>query len=259
MNQDVHPIHIERKQHHKITWLLQLISLCLIVVWLINPISSNIYELAVLTFIWLVTTLLLYGKVFFNAYRRLPMLGMLVWPFVLLLLSMAGHSVFGLSYIMYFFIFGIGQFYLIVRDKKTCYVICLVALLYCIIIAVNTLMVYTVYPSISRVLARSDVEEIYMLGGGAYITPFIGGYGYIYGLVFIIVGLLSWLKNDNKTLRLLGLALLLLFTLVILRAQYFIALMLFFLAIALFIILDSISYMHVYCYCSSVASFGKSS
>lgn len=49
-------------------WLIQLILGCCIVVWLINPISENIYVLAALVFAWIIITFLIYWTEFFETY-----------------------------------------------------------------------------------------------------------------------------------------------------------------------------------------------
>ena len=123
---EIVPIGKYKNKQKGILWLLQLVSLCLIVIWLINPVSSQIYMLAIYVTVWFAATIINYGAVFLRMYQKSPMITMFAWLLILFLYSLANHSEFSLSFIMYLICFGIGSFYLQVRDKKTSIVVFIV-------------------------------------------------------------------------------------------------------------------------------------
>ncbi len=214
-------------------WIMQLVSVCMICLWLVNPTSYNIYELMGLTILWLIFTIILYRTKFFTLYNRIAMMKMFIWPSLLFFFVLFDHCEYSLTYLMYLFVFGIGLFYYEVEDRKSSFVVVGLVTVYFVIISINTLVAYSIRPNISRLLAYGDPEMIIKQGGGSFLTPFIGGYGFIYGLVFFITYLYNFGRGINWKYRLVWIVVCILFCVVLLRSQYFIAILLLIISFAL--------------------------
>lgn len=218
----------ERKSRFTLLWLLQLCLTCGIVCWLINPVSENIYVLAMMTITWLVIA----G---FRNYEALSIIFLkrwyvwaYLWILVLFLYSCVGHVDFSLSYIMYAFCFGIGAYYIVCEDTKAATIITCVSIGYLLIISVSTLQAYEFVPGLSRILANGDINVVIERGGGAFITPFIAGYGGIYGLAVLSVVLMfcGSKKCLPRILRLFLITISIFWIFVVIRAEYLVAVML---------------------------------
>ena len=212
-------------------WIIQLISACSIVVWLLNPASKNIIELTVLAGVWLLITAIKYGKVLLGIFSNINMLKPFLFILVLLLYRIVGHAEMSLSYMVYFVCMIIGLVYISNNDKTSLLIISIVALAYLLIITISTLMAYQVKPGISRVLAYGDPEMIKYYGGASYVTPFIAGYAGIYVLNYIIPALDYGRRQSRSLYKALFICLSILYSVLVIRSQYFIAIMIWLISI----------------------------
>lgn len=215
----------ERHQN-SLLWYVQLLLCSGIVLWLLNPISEDIYILAGIVISWIIITTLMYGKLFFRIFLKKRNMYLFLWPIILVLYDFAGHASFSVSYIMYMFVFEIGVFYLIVGDKKTAKYITAISLVYLTVVSINTIAVYQTKPNISRILAYGDPEKIAYYGGTEYLTPFVAGYDIVYGVVFLLVGLMFLQKSQKNISRVIYIVLLGIYIFLVIKAQYFIAIVL---------------------------------
>ncbi len=240
MNENNHYyLNHNHKKTYGVMWFIQLIFACCIVCWLLNPISSNITLLTAFTVGWISVTILMYKNDFMNIYSSGEALKMYIWPIILLFYGLAGHATFSFSYVLYIIIFCIGVFYLIIRDRKSCLIISFLSIVYVSIISVRTLILYQIKPNISRILAYGDPETIAKYGGEKYLSPFIAGYDTVYGTVFLFFVFIALLSN-NKTLtkqhKVFVLPATIIFSFLILRAQYFTALLMWIVSICIVLV-----------------------
>ena len=98
------PLTVYKNHQRGFLWLIQLILCSCIVIWLINPVSENIYLLLIFTVAWVVVTTLMYGSLYIRIFLNVKTLPIFLWPVVLCLYSIVGHASFSLSYIMYLFV-----------------------------------------------------------------------------------------------------------------------------------------------------------
>lgn len=213
-------------RQHGILWIVQTILACCIVICLLNPIFKDIYILAFLVVLWFVVTWIKYTDVMFKLFSNVNVLKPLAFFLVLFLYWLVGHADMPLSYIVFYICMLIALFYIEVRDNKDLLFITLVSLAYITIISVSTLSVYSIKPGISRVLAYGDPELVKMYGGEMYVTPFIAGYDGIYLIVFILPALNYARKKATSWRRLIIITLFILYSVVLLLSQYFIAIIL---------------------------------
>lgn len=240
MNENTHYyLNHNHKKTYGVMWFIQLIFACCIVCWLLNPISSNITLLTAFTVGWISVTILMYKNDFMNIYSSGEALKMYIWPIILLFYGLAGHATFSFSYVLYIIIFCIGVFYLIIRDRKSCLIISFLSIVYVSIISVRTLILYQIKPNISRILAYGDPEKIAKYGGEKYLSPFIADYDTVYGTVFLFFVFIALLSN-NKTLtkqhKVFVLPATIIFSFLILRAQYFTALLMWIVSICIVLV-----------------------
>lgn len=197
------------------------------VIWLINPISSNIYALGGCILAWYIIATVIDSRTILYLLFSRKTAWIWVWPLVMTLYSLFGHMEFSLSYFVYILIGFIAPYY-ILTDKEFCLrIITLVGIGYCIIICIMSNIVYKVYPSISRVLSYGSDDMINSQWGLSYKTPFIAAYKNIYILIFLVLIIMGGLKHVKiKRVRVILVLIGLLFVYTIIKAQFTIALML---------------------------------
>ena len=209
-------------------WLTQVCLACGIVGWLINPVSENIYVLAMMMIIWMGIAYLRGARSLSIVFLKKWYAWVYLWILIMFLYSCVGHTTFSLSYVMYLFCFGVGAYYIVNNDIRAAKVISVFCIVYFLIMAVVTLKAYSVVPGLSRILANGDKAVVIERGGGDFITPFVAGYGAIYGFAELaIVMLFSVFKNvNNRFLKtiLLGGAVFLIY--VVVKAEYLVAVIL---------------------------------
>lgn len=203
-------------------WLVQLFFALGIAIWLINPISKNVFLLMGMTLGWLVVTFIRSSGYLSYIFLNKKYSKVYIWIAVLFVYSLVGHTDFPLTYIMYTFCFGIGLYYILTNDKRAAWCISCTCIVYYLAICAKTLQAYIVRPGISRVLASGDPELIILRGGEAYLTPFIAGYDAIYGMVILasLFFYLFFLKNDNRLIKFAAFILAVLFSFVVLKSEY---------------------------------------
>lgn len=209
-------------------WLIQVCLACGIVGWLINPVSENIYVLAMMMIIWMGIAYLRGSRSLSIVFLKKWYAWVYLWILIMFLYSCVGHTTFSLSYVMYLFCFGVGAYYIVNNDIRAAKVISVFCIVYFLIMAVVTLNAYSVVPGLSRILANGDKAVVIERGGGDFITPFVAGYGAIYGYAELaIVMLFAVFKNvNNRFLKtiLLGGAVFLIY--VVVKAEYLFAVLL---------------------------------
>ena len=224
------------------SWLeiCHVIVACIICLWLLNPTSANPKELIPYMILWLGLILVDYGaSEFLSIIQRKSFLIMWLWIIVMLFYYCFNHMDFALSYILYAFVFIIGFVYLKEDSRCAALLISGVTLMYYAVIAVNTLIAYQTVPAISRILADGNIDNIVARGGGNYITPFIGSFAYVYSLVLLIPMILVMAKNhSDKKKKLFYFALTFLFSYLVIKSQFMIAVLILFMLIAYLLIME---------------------
>ena len=89
-------------------WLTQVCLACGIVGWLINPVSENIYVLAMMMIIWMGIAYLRGARSLSIVFLKKWYAWVYLWILIMFLYSCVGHTTFSLSYVMYLFCFGVG-------------------------------------------------------------------------------------------------------------------------------------------------------
>lgn len=219
-----------RKQ--SILSIINLVACLYCVLWMINPVSNNIYTIGVAVLVWLLSAFLLNGKTLYNIMLNRKSFLIWLWPLVMAFYSLAGHMNFSFAYFIYIFIGFMIPFYVFDRNEFACRMIAIIGIGYSILISIITLYAYRTFPAISRVLSYGSDDLISAQGGLMYKTPFVAGYKNIYMLIFLVVAIGAVYKQINsKPLKALCGVLCLLFIINIIFGQFSIALIILFVGI----------------------------
>lgn len=197
------------------------------VIWLINPISSNIYALGICLLMWYSIAFIMNSKTIGKLLFGTKSIYIWIWPLVMLIYSSFDHMKFSLSYFIYILIGFIVPYYILTGKKWCARYISVIGIGYCIVICIMSNLAYRVYPSISRILSYGSEDMIRAQGGLAYRTSFVAGYRNIYLLIFLVLAIMGVLKFvEKRAVYLILLLIGLLFLYTIVKAQFTIAVML---------------------------------
>ena len=90
------------------------------VLWMINPVSQNIYALGLAVLVWLISAFLLNGKtLYYLIMVNRKSFIIWLWPLVMAVYSLAGHMNFSLSYFVYIFIGFMIPFYIFDKNENS--------------------------------------------------------------------------------------------------------------------------------------------
>ncbi|CAI3259716.1 hypothetical protein CIRMBP1286_00418 [Enterococcus cecorum] len=210
------------------------------VIWMINPIHSNINAITIAIAIWILSAICIRGRVFYRLFFSKSSVAIWLWPLVMIFYSIWGHMEFSFSYFIYMIIGFMIPFYLLDNNYFACKVVAVAGIGYCLIISVVSIGVYSVYPNISRVLSYGSSEMIQAQGLLAYKTPFIADYRNIYILIFLILALMEVFRQaDRFRFRILLIGLMAIFTLNLILGQFSISYVLMLLGIAGFFVVNT--------------------
>lgn len=123
-------------------------------------------------------------------------------------------------------IFG---YYIKYEKKETIKKLLYISTITIIIISIHTITILIKYPTLSRVLSTENPE----LSQDYINVKYVGGYGFIYGLVFIIISLFGMLKYATPKMKIVIIVTLIILGLTLLYAQFSIAILLTILGIIL--------------------------
>ena len=191
------------------------------VLLVLNPLAygkfNPIWTMGV-SIIWIVFALIANWNAFAKAITDKVVVASLVFPIVMLINSVFREDiVFEKRCILDVVCILIGRYYYFSRDYKKSTFLVNIMMAYLMIISIVTVFQLRTNSNIARLMA-SDLTA-------SYATPFTGGYGSVYCLVFLLIALfgvvvLRWEKRKNITRFI---PLLAAYAFFILRAQYVMA------------------------------------
>lgn len=226
-------------RRQNILTIISIVACAYSVVWMINPIHSNIYAITIAIAIWILSAICIRGRVLYRLFFSKSSVVIWLWPLVMIFYSMLGHMEFSFSYFIYMIIGFMIPFYLLDNNYFACKVIAAVGIGYCLIISVVSIGVYSAYPNISRVLSYGSSEMIQAQGLLAYKTPFIADYRNVYILIFLILALMEVFRQvDRFRVRIFVLALIAIFTVNLILGQFSISYVVMLMGIAGFFVVN---------------------
>lgn len=212
--------------------IINLLACLYSVLWMINPVSSNIYTIGVAVLVWVLSAFLLNRSALYYLMMNKKSVIIWLWPLVMAFYSLTGHMNFSLSYFIYIIIGFMIPFYVYDRNEFACKTIAIVGIGYCVLISLVTLFAYRSFPAISRVLSYGSDELISAQGGLIYKTPFVAGYKNIYLMIFLVVTFGAVYKQiNNKLIKIICGIIFLLFTINIILGQFTIGLVILFIGL----------------------------
>lgn len=199
----------------------------LFIIWSLNP-MANFYSRYIgfgILLIWLVFAFLLRPNVFFVSINKGFLLAF-AFPLFSAFSSLVSRNEINATYFMMTFIYFIFWYYYNLKDYTSMKIISFSAVVYYVIIAVYSISRLAVDGRLARYLAQSDQSRTIL-----YAHPLLANYTYIYSLILLAVtisGILFIYSNSIKRTKKLYLFLCMLsFLIVVIMAQFMIAILLF--------------------------------
>ena len=205
---------------------------CVFVIWILNPMSHEYYNpicICLISLVWMLFAYMSNKKCFTKALCSRIFFCSLIYPIVMNIYALLGHSRFeksslGIPILVLFYMYFYYR-----KDVRKNRLIYYVGIFYILSISIYTLIQLYGNHDISRLLANGDRQDKAQL-----VSPFTAGYYEIYSYVFLtIVIFKEFITTKSKLNSVKFLLILMLLSVLFIKAQYTIAVLLFVFGIAL--------------------------
>lgn len=197
---------------------------CIVMLWIMNPMSYAFYNpfiLVILTVCWTISAFMNNNRVMLLSIKDKSFWVSLVYPAVLLIYHILGHSAFENNSVIVPVIVLIWVYYFKLEDKAAVRLLVGVVLTYMILVAVNTLIALQSNPNIARLLAAGDTDYIVQ-----WASPLIGNYGTVYCVMLIVIGIWGMVfMNIRRREKIVWFVIFVVFCIFLIRAQYTISML----------------------------------